>query len=66
MFLSKLYIYNYREVWSKEEIETLYWYYEQSKKNADVIGSIYDLVKISEAKPKSRIAIIQQLLQQVG
>lgn len=55
----------YREVWSKEETETLYWYYVQSKKNNDVIGSILELFRKSELRSKSRIAIIQQLLQQV-
>lgn len=61
----KLNLYHYSEVWSKEETEALYWYYVQSKKNSDVIGSISELFQKSELRSKSRIAIIQQLLQQV-
>ncbi|XP_030384634.1 protein timeless isoform X2 [Scaptodrosophila lebanonensis] len=50
--------------WSQEEMDTLYWYYVQSRKNNDVVGKIVKLFKNSGNKHKSRISIIQQLLQQ--
>lgn len=43
---------------------TLYWYYVQSKKCPDVVGNIIKQIKESGHKFKSRIAVIQQLLQQ--
>lgn len=55
--------------WTQEEIDTLYWYYVQSKTNADVVGKIVQLFNNNgnkENKDKSRISIIQQLLQQVS
>lgn len=45
-------------------MDTLYWYYVQSKKCGDVIGNIISQIKESGHKMKSRINIIQQLLQQ--
>lgn len=45
-------------------MDTLYWYFVQSKKSKDIIGSIINQIKESGQKMKSRIAIIQQLLQQ--
>lgn len=45
-------------------MDTLYWYYVQSKKCEDLIGNIINQFKESGHKPKSRIAVIQQLLQQ--
>uniref|UniRef100_A0A6B2E730 Putative dna topoisomerase i-interacting protein n=1 Tax=Phlebotomus kandelakii TaxID=1109342 RepID=A0A6B2E730_9DIPT len=50
-------------VWTKEEIDTLYWYYVQSKKSRDVIGSILKQFQDNGTR-KTRIDIIQQLLQQ--
>lgn len=45
-------------------MDTLYWYYVQSKKCEDVIGSIINHFKDSGYKSKCRITVIQQLLQQ--
>ena len=45
-------------------MDTLYWYYVQSRRSKDVIGSVTSLIKESYQKLKSRIAVIQQLLQQ--
>lgn len=45
-------------------MDTLYWYYVQSKKCKDVVGNIINQIKRSGHKMKSRIAVIQQLLQQ--
>uniref|UniRef100_A0A1L8DX49 Putative dna topoisomerase i-interacting protein n=1 Tax=Nyssomyia neivai TaxID=330878 RepID=A0A1L8DX49_9DIPT len=50
--------------WSKEEIDTLYWYYVQNKKSRDVVGKILKQLKDNGSGLKSRIDIIQQLLQQ--
>ncbi|KAH8412080.1 hypothetical protein KR222_008714 [Zaprionus bogoriensis] len=50
--------------WSQEEMDTLYWYYVQSKKNNDVVGKIVKLFSNNGNKLKTRISIIQQLLQQ--
>lgn len=52
------------DVWAQEEMDTLYWYYMQSKTNDDAIGSIIKKIKDSGQKTKSRIAVIHQLLQQ--
>lgn len=45
-------------------MDTLYWYYVQSKKYPDTVGNIINQIKESGHKMKSRIAVIQQLLQQ--
>ncbi|XP_004518569.1 protein timeless isoform X3 [Ceratitis capitata] len=50
--------------WTQEEMDTLYWYYVQSKKSNDVVGKIVKLFSNNGNKQKSRISIIQQLLQQ--
>ncbi|KAH8412317.1 hypothetical protein KR009_001249 [Drosophila setifemur] len=50
--------------WSQEEMDTLYWYYVQSKKNNDIVGKIVKLFSNNGNKLKTRISIIQQLLQQ--
>uniref|UniRef100_A0A0K8TSI5 Putative dna topoisomerase i-interacting protein n=1 Tax=Tabanus bromius TaxID=304241 RepID=A0A0K8TSI5_TABBR len=50
--------------WTQEEMDTLYWYYVQSKKFKDIVGKIVQLFKENGNKKKSRIVIIQQLLQQ--
>ncbi|KAL9926398.1 timeless isoform 2-T2 [Glossina fuscipes fuscipes] len=50
--------------WTKEEKDTLYWYYVQSKKSNDVVGKIVSLFSNNGNKQKSRISIIRQLLQQ--
>lgn len=47
-------------------MDTLYWYYVQSKKNNDVVGKIVKLFRNNGNKQKSRISIVQQLLQQVS
>lgn len=47
-------------------MDTLYWYYVQSKKNNDVVGKIVKLFSNNGNKLKTRISIIQQLLQQVS
>lgn len=52
------------DVWAQEEMDTLYWYYVQSKKCPDVVGNIIKQVEESGNKLKSRFAVIQQLLQQ--
>lgn len=51
-------------VWTKEEMDTLYWYYIQSKSNTDVVGSIIKLFAENGNSHKDRIAMIQQLLKQ--
>lgn len=54
--------------WTKEEMNVLYWYYEESKSNPDnpdVIGMVVSRFRNSKFKPKYRIDVIQQLLQQV-
>lgn len=50
--------------WTQDEMDTLYWYFVQSKKSQDVVGNIIELIKDSGRVTKSRIAVIQQLLQQ--
>ncbi|XP_068151908.1 protein timeless [Drosophila tropicalis] len=50
--------------WTQEEMDTLYWYYVQSKKNNDIVGKIVKLFSNNGNKLKTRITIIQQLLQQ--
>ncbi|XP_065357029.1 protein timeless isoform X2 [Calliphora vicina] len=50
--------------WTQEEMDTLYWYYVQSKKHNDIVGKIVKLFSNNGNKQKSRISIIQQLLQQ--
>ncbi|KAL7044055.1 hypothetical protein ACKWTF_001754 [Chironomus riparius] len=52
------------DIWAQEEIDVLYWYYVQSKKQKDIIGHIIKQLKDSGQKAKSRMAVIQQLLQQ--
>lgn len=52
------------DIWAQEEMDTLYWYYVQSKKCPDVVGKIIKHIKESGQTLKSRIAVIQQLLQQ--
>lgn len=54
----------FSDVWAQEECDSLYWYYVQSKRDKDVIGSVTSLIKESYQKTKPRIAVIQQLLQQ--
>lgn len=43
---------------------TLFRYYVQSKKHKDVVGHTIKQIKDSGQKAKSRMAVIQQLLQQ--
>nr|BAB91179.2 timeless protein [Chymomyza costata] len=50
--------------WTQEDMDTLYWYYVQSKKSNDVVGKIVKLFSNNGNKLKSRISIIQQLLAQ--
>lgn len=51
-------------VWTKEEMNSLYWYYIQSKFCDDIIGNIMSLFKTNLARHRSRIDVIQQLLKQ--
>lgn len=44
-------------------MDTLYWYYAQSKTSEDIVGNIIVLIKDS-GHIKSRIAVIQQLFLQ--
>lgn len=53
------------DAWTKEEMDVLYWYYEESKSYADVIGQMVKRFTDSNFKPKYRIDVILQLLQQV-
>lgn len=46
-------------------MDVLYWYYEESKSYADVIGQMVKRFADSNFKPKYRIDVILQLLQQV-
>lgn len=46
-------------------MDVLYWYYEESKSYADVIGQMIKRFSDSNFKSKYRIDVIQQLLQQV-
>ncbi|XP_070496942.1 protein timeless isoform X3 [Chironomus tepperi] len=52
------------DIWAQEELDVLYWYYVQSKKHKDIIGHIIKQLRDSGQKAKSRMAVIQQLLQQ--
>lgn len=52
------------DVWSKEEISVLHWYYEQSKASLDVVGQIVKLF-YGKGIEKYRLSVIQHLLQQV-
>lgn len=52
------------DIWAQEEMDTLYWYYVQSKKTKDTVSNILNQIKEAGHKMKSRIAVIQQLLQQ--
>lgn len=54
----------HRITWTKEEMDTLYWYYIQSKSSSDVIGSVIKLFEENGNKSKPRIAVIQQLSKQ--
>lgn len=49
--------------WGQEDMNNLYWYYVQSKKADDVVGKVRNLLS-QNGSQKSRISIIQQLLQQ--
>ncbi|XP_063701363.1 protein timeless isoform X2 [Culicoides brevitarsis] len=51
-------------IWTKEEMDSLYWYYIQSKFCTDIIGNIISLFKTNLSKQRSRIDVIQQLLKQ--
>lgn len=53
------------ENWTQEEINVLYWYYEQSKSCTDAVGQIVQLFGDSGFNVKSRMSIVQQLFQQV-
>lgn len=55
---------NYSNVWTKEETDTLYWYYEQSRQTDDHIGAIVQSYADNGSSNKTRIAVIQQLLVQ--
>lgn len=52
------------DTWTKNEIDTLFWYYVQCKKTIDVIDGIIKLFCNNGFTQKSRISVIQQLLQQ--
>ncbi|XP_055295111.1 protein timeless isoform X3 [Sitodiplosis mosellana] len=52
------------DAWCKEEMDVLYWFYEESKSYPDSIGQILKRFRDSNFKPKYRIDVIQQLLQQ--
>lgn len=45
-------------------MDSLYWYYIQSKFCNDIIGNIINLFKTNLSKQRSRIDVIQQLLKQ--
>lgn len=47
-------------------MDSLCWYFVQSKRQNDVIGKIAKLFSNNGNKIKTRISIIQQLLQQVS
>lgn len=51
-------------IWGQDEMDTLYWFFIQSKKREDVVGNIIDQIRETGGKIKSRMAVIQQLLQQ--
>lgn len=53
-----------RITWTKEEMDTLYWYYIQSKNDNNIVGSIIKLFKENANRDKPRIDVIQQLLRQ--
>lgn len=46
-------------------MDVLYWYYEESRSYSDVIGQLVKRFSDSNFKPKYRIDVILQLLQQV-
>lgn len=47
-------------------MDVLYWYYEESKTYPDMIGQMVKRFRDSHFKPKYRIDVIQQLLEQVN
>lgn len=51
-------------VWAKEEIDTLYWFYVQSKKSEDTVEHIIKQYHDSMHVIKCRIDVIQQLMNQ--
>lgn len=53
-----------RIIWTKQEMDTLYWYYIQSKSQPDVIGSIIKLLNENSTRNKPRIDIVQPLHRQ--
>lgn len=53
-----------RITWTKEEMDTLYWYFIQSKSETDVVGAIIKLFKENANRDKPRIDVIQQLHRQ--
>lgn len=53
--------------WTQEEIDSLYWYFVQFKKSDDVVGKIIEQFSGNGNSPlKSRLGVIQHLLQQVN
>lgn len=55
---------SFSNCWTKEETDSLYWYYVQSRRSDDIIGTIIKLYAENDLRIKTRIAVIQQLLLQ--
>uniref|UniRef100_U5EZ31 Putative dna topoisomerase i-interacting protein n=1 Tax=Corethrella appendiculata TaxID=1370023 RepID=U5EZ31_9DIPT len=55
---------NVLTTWSQEEQDLLFWYYTQCKKSKNLIDDILKLYRENGNTEKSRIVVIQQLLQQ--
>nr|UQF78881.1 timeless [Gampsocleis gratiosa] len=50
--------------WTKDDLDHLYWFYEQSLKNRDTVGKIKDLYEDNGVTNKSRLGIIHHLFTQ--
>jgi timeless len=50
--------------WTYDEMDTLFWYYVQSKKTEDPIGNVEKLLKKNGQSEKTRLDVLDQLLKQ--
>lgn len=50
--------------WPQEDLNTLYWYYIESRNSDDVIQSIIDKYMENEGRVKSKIEVVRQLYKQ--
>jgi timeless len=50
--------------WTFDEMDTLFWYYAQSKKTSDPLGNVVGLLKKNGDSEKTRKDVLEQLLKQ--